>query len=326
MPVSSITSAIDNLYTTTWQNQKADVADNIFDATPFWFWLRENGGMKEEMGGRFIQEPLAYSKNEQIYWLSKGGTVQIHDFEFLTDTKWDWRYVAVSISRFFQDDQQNRGKHRITSLMNQKLDNARNSLIDALEDRLAGGAGSASTGFDGLQALVADDPTASVTVGGIAQDTYTWWRNQTLSMNTESFATLGVDHMRTMVNNCSNNRTKDRPNIIVSGQTPYEFYEAFVVDNHLRVTNTKLAEAGFDTQTYKGIPMVWSPAIANTRMYFLNTRFLRFVYDPIAFFDMTEWKPIPEQPGDRAAQIMLVGALTTNRRRVHGVIHTIDTA
>lgn len=129
-----------------------------------------------------------------------------------------------------------------------------------------------------------------------------------------------------MVHDCSQNKRNDRPNIILSGQTPYEYYEAFSVDTHLRVTNTRLAESGFDNQTYKGIPMVWSPAIANTRMYFLNTKFLRFVYDPIAYFDMTEWKPIPEQPGDRAAQILLVGCLTTNRRRVHGVIFGIDTA
>jgi hypothetical protein len=52
---------------------------------------------------------------------------------------------------------------------------------------------------------------------------------------------------------------------------------------------------------------------------------LKFKYDPQMNFDMTSWKEIPDQVNDRAAQIVLAGNLTTGRRRVHGVIHTIDT-
>jgi hypothetical protein len=40
---------------------------------------------------------------------------------------------------------------------------------------------------------------------------------------------------------------------------------------------------------------------------------------------MTEWKPIPDQINDRAAQIITACTLTTNRRRVHGVISGINT-
>ena len=94
--------------------------------------------------------------------------------------------------------------------------------------------------------------------------------------------------------------------------------------------NKELADAGFTHQVYKGIPMVWSPAANATTygtaelMYFVNTRFLRLKYDPQMNFDMTEWKPIPDQIQDRAAQIIYAGNLVTNRRRVHGVIHNID--
>ena len=42
-------------------------------------------------------------------------------------------------------------------------------------------------------------------------------------------------------------------------------------------------------------------------------------------FDMTEWKAIPDQVNDRAAQVILAGELVTGRRRVHGVLHGIDT-
>jgi hypothetical protein len=83
-----------------------------------------------------------------------------------------------------------------------------------------------------------------------------------------------------------------------------------------------MGDAGFQNIEFRGIPIVWSPAIT-TRMYFLNTRFLKFKYDPMLNFDMTEWKDIPNQVNDRAAQVILAGNLMTGRRRVHGVIHNI---
>lgn len=36
-------------------------------------------------------------------------------------------------------------------------------------------------------------------------------------------------------------------------------------------------------------------------------------------------KPIPEQPKDRAAQIVFAGVLTASRRRCQGILHGIDT-
>jgi hypothetical protein len=209
--------------------------------------------------------------------------------------------------------------------MNAKLQNTQESLITEMETQLFGGSGSADNSIDGLQLLCADDPTSSTSVGAINQSTYSWWRNQIKDMASSSFAANGISEMRTILNNAMNNRRNDAPDIILSGQTPYEYYEDTVL-TYYRVQNNKLADAGFMNQTFKGIPMIWSPACANTRMYFLNTKFLTFKYDPRLFLDMTEWKSIPDQPNDRAAQIVLAGAFMTSRRRCQAVIFGIDTA
>ena len=323
MPVYSLTEAIDNLYTSTWQHMKGNVVDNIFDATPFWFWMKDKGRLRTQSGGRHILEPLEYAKNDGVKFLGKGGTVSLNDREFLTEALYDWRYLVAPLVRFGVDDQVNRGKTKILSLVEAKLSNAENSLIDTLETTLFAGVGAAGGAFDGLQHLVQDDPTSSTVVGSINQSTNSWWQNKTKTLTGVSFATSGVDEMRTMLNNVTNNRLKDRSDIIVSGQLPFEYYEdaAFA---KLEIHNTKLAELGFDHQVFKGIPMIWSPA-CGLRMYFLNTSFLSFVYDPAMFFDMTEWKAIPEQVNDRAAQIATACTTTTSRRRVQGVIHTINT-
>lgn len=320
----TLSEALDNLYTTTWQNMKDTVRDQIFDATPFWFWLKDKGKLEPVAGGRFLTEPLQYAKNDNVSWLKKGGTVQLNDYEFLTVAQYDWKYQAASIVRFGVDDQQNRGKNQIISLMNSKLENTRNSIIDDLETKLFAGQASGNE-FDGLRFLVADDPTSSSnTVGSIDPSTYTWWRNKYKDLTGSSFAANGVAEMRTMLNNCTNNLRMDAPDIIVTGQTPYEWYEDENLD-YYRTYDRKLADMGFKNQSFKDIPMVWSPSCAD-RMYFLNTNYIKFVYDPMMYFDMTEWKPIPDQPNDRAAQIMLAGSFTVSRRRCQGVIFNIDTA
>lgn len=334
MPINTLTETLDNLYTTTWQNMKDTVKDQIFDALPFWFFLKEKGRMESVEGGRFMTEPLQYFKSDSVQWIGRGGTAPMNDFQFLTVAKYDWRYLVGSVVRFGVDDQQNRGKNEIINLMTSKLENVKNALATEFETRLFAGSG-AVTGsgtlatdpaFDGLQFLVPDDPTsASNNAGGIDPSTYTWWRNQATNATGKSFATYGISQMRTMMNNCQNNLTMDRPDIILSGQTPFEYYEDTILPVY-RITDKKMADMGFENLLYKGVPMMWSPSCANTRMYFLNTNFIKFAYDPMMFMDMTAWKDIPNQVNDRVAQIITACGFKVSRRRCHGVIYNIDTA
>lgn len=321
-----LTEFLDNLYTTTWQNMKSEIADQVFDATPFFFWLRDKGKMKTVQGGRYITEPLQYDKTDSVAWIGKGGTVAMNDFEFLTVAKYDWKYLVGNLVRFGVDDQQNRGKNQIINLMNAKMENVQNSLVSNLETTLVAGA---ATGleFDGLQVLVANDPTAVVNVGGIDQNANTWWRNKYKDMNGLSFAAVGEAQMRTMLNNVSNNLASDRPDIIVCGQNVYEFYEDTQMA-YVQLVNNKLGDAGFQNIMFKGMPIVWTPSItaSDDRMYFLNTKYISFVYDPAVYFDMTEWKPIPDQVNDRAAQILTACAFTVSRRRCQGVLFRCNTA
>jgi hypothetical protein len=336
MAVGSYTQFLDNLYTTTWQNRQDGTADNIFNATPFWFWMKENGRMLAQRGGRFIEENLEYASNANTEWVQKGSVISLNDFEFLTVAQFQWRYLAASIVRFGVDDQQNAGKSKIMSLMQSKMDNTEQSLIEIFEGSITGGPGiinGTEIAIDGLQCLVADDPTSNyggdgIAVGGIDSSTSsptgsTWWQNQHINMTGTSFAASGVTNMRHILNNCMQNRVGDRPDIILCDQVTYENYENATLA-YLRITNNKLGDAGFENQTFKAIPMVWSPTITQ-RMYFLNSRFLKLIYDPAQYFSMTEWKPIPDQINDRAAQIITACTLTTNRRRVHGVISGLNT-
>jgi len=317
----NLTEALDTLYTTTWEKRVQETFDNVFTATPFWFWLKEKGKLRTQQGHRYVMTPLEYAKNDTVSWIGKGGTVSLNQYEFLTEAKWDWKYIVASMVRFGVDDQQNRGKAQIINLMNATFRNTENSIIDTLEAQLFG----SQTGDSiyGLQDLVADDPTTG-TIGGIDSSTYTWFRNKQINASGRSFSVYGVSDMRTLLNNCRNNRAMDSPDIIVCGQTPYEYYEDETIEQK-QIVNQKLGDAGFENIQFKGIPMVWSPQCSNQRMYFLNTNYLYLYYDPVMNFSMTEWKPIPEQVNDRAAQIVFACSFVVTRRLCQGVYHSIDT-
>lgn len=327
--VNQFTQALDDLYTTTWQKRLPGVFDNIFAATPFWFWLKDKGKLRPVRGGRFLETNLEYGTNTTVQWIGRGGSVALEDFRFLTVAQYQWRYLVANIMRYGVDEQQNAGDAQIINWVNAKLNNTEESLVTQLESTLVGGSGAAvvpAPSFDGLQFLVPDSAnvaSGSFNAGGIDPSVYTFWQNQAITMTGKSFAVNGVTNMRHLLNLCMNNRAMDKPDIILSDMSSYEYYEDAVLPM-LRITNNKLADAGFINQTFKGIPMVWTPAMSE-RMYFLNTRFIEFVYDPGYFFDMTEWKSIPNQVNDRAAQVELACTFMTNRRRVLGVLDTIDT-
>lgn len=330
MAIPTLQESLDNMYTSTWEHRKAQVEDNIFGATPFWFWMKEKGKLKTEQGGRFIMYPLEYGKNDTVRWVKRGSRMPLNDYEYLTEAKYDWNYIAASMTRFGVDEQQNRGKAQIIKLMRASMNNTENSLIDALEEDLFGSVTIAAGGNSifGLQSLVPDDPTAALTgdyaPGGIDPDVYEWFRNKTATLAGTSFASYGEAAMRKMLNDVSQNRNRDRTDIIVCGQDPYEYYEDSIIEQK-RIVNQKLGDAGFTNIEYKGIPMIWSPE-CDDRMYFLNTRFLYFIYDPAMNFAMTKWKDVPDQINDRAAQIIHACSFVITRRLCQGVIHTINTA
>jgi hypothetical protein len=302
---------------------KSTVVDNIYDGSPFWFWMKANGMLESVRGGRWLSEPLRFAKSDNVQYVTKGSSVALVDKEFLTTAKDEWRYLVDVITRYGVDEQQNAGKNQILSLLNAKLANSNDSLADEMETRVLGSAG--TNQFNGLQDIVASDPTAAP-LHGIDGNVETWWQNQFQTMTGASFAGAGdgLGKMFAMVALCSQNLRQDAPDIILAGRLPFQYYWTETITQR-RIHNKTLGDAGFQNIEFMGIPMVWSPQ-GSTNMYFLNTRFLKFKYDPAMNFDMTEWKAIPSQINDRVAQVILAGNLMTSRRRVHGVIFLIDTA
>lgn len=343
--VSAFTQTVDLLYTTTWQFRRSSAADNIQQKNALFFWMSERNRMTPLVGHREIEVPVIARTNPGVVWIGIGTATPLSDVDPTEMARYSWRHVAVPILRYHVQDMQNRGKAAALNLVNIKLTAAENGMTNEFSTRLIGGPGTVVAGtttefaasFDGLRSVIADDPTATlggngIAVGGIDStlSENAWWRNQTIDMTGASFTMHGLKRMRTM-----NQRTRIAEegrgaDIIVTDTATYNTYEA-IAQPQYRLSNRLLVDMGFENLAFAGIPIVWDQNIVGRdnsvagRMYWIDTDGLALYYDPDAWYEMTDWKDIPNQINDRVAHLYATTQLVATSRRTQGVIYGLDT-
>jgi len=310
MPAPSWTQTVDDIFTTTWMYRKEEAVEQAYLRTPFIFWLKDRGRVKQISGHRRIEVPVEYGDNETVKWMTKGDTISLTESELVTMAYEEWKYVAVNINRYFQDDQQNRGAGRMINFVELKLNAAERALYEDME-RVVFADGTGGNEPNGLKNLVAAAPSTG-TVHGLNRATYTWWRNQQKTATGAASVYL-ISDMRNCLNNILKySRAEVKEIVMVTDQTTYELYEQEGYDIY-QLTNNHLYDAGFDVLNYRGRPIMWCPSAPSGYMYFLNTSYINMVIDPGYWMDMTEWKAIPNQPNDRVAQIVCTMQMIVTR-------------
>jgi hypothetical protein len=319
MAVPTWTQQVDNIFTTTWSYRKGPAVEQAFKKTPLAFWLKERERVQPLSGHTRIEIILDYGENDTLRWMGRGDTLPVSDPEILTMAYEEWRYAGVNIVRFWQDDQKNKGQARLLNYVESKLNAAERTIWQELE-RVFFADGTGSKEPNGFQNIIADDPTTGV-LHGIDRATYPWFRNISKAAS-GAFSTYGVHDMRNLRNTLlSYSGTNASDYTIVTDQTTFEAYEDELLGMK-RIINQTLADAGFEDQhiMFKGSPFLWSPQSPSAKIYFVNTNAVKLMVDEDEFMSMTEWKPIPDQPNDRMAQIVLVLNMITNRPVVNGVL------
>lgn len=322
----SLTEQLNTMYTTTWYLRRKSIVDQAFDATPFWYLMKKKGKRSTQTGGRSIEIPLQYAKNETVKFIGRGGTVELEATDPLTVVHFQWRYLTGHIIRYFADFQRNRGQAQLIKKVNADIDNLQMSLIDALETALfSDGTGDSSQAINGLRNIVANAPGTG-TIGDLNRATYSWWRNQYKSMSGEAASIYLRKRMNTMFNDCGQQGqgVTRFPDIVVCAQDVHEMYESEALEiSRIMISDRKLADLGFGDIAFKGRPMTWSPSCPSGAMYFLNTNVLEWVADPIENFTLGDWLPIVNQPRDVVAHSMTVGNLVAGNCKKLGVIFAI---
>lgn len=189
----------------------------------------------------------------------------------------------------------------------------------------------AITGLDGLLSLT---PTTG-TVGGIDRSTNAFWRNNVALGLTSTTGTGTILNQMEIAWRAAK-RNGGTPDLILVGSTFLDAFRNFMLSSYGRMdfgsgTLGKSIDAGTDSMSFHGVPLVWSPEFAELdarygpatpwekRAYFLNLDTIKL--RPIEGQDMVTRKP--PRAYDRYEYywgITWRGALTMNRSNANAVL------
>ena len=295
----------DALLSTTLQNYRPTLVDNIFTARVLLDHLNSKGRVLVEEGGSSIVEPLVYAQNDTTGSYSGYDAIDLTPQEGISAAEYNWKQMASSIAISGIEEAKNRGTEAIIKLLNAKIMQAEESIKEDLNDMLYGdGTGNGGKDFNGLGNLI----DSSGTVGGIDSSTNTWWR----STETAVGGALTQAVMATAYNTAS--RGNDHPDMIVTTQTLFEKYESLLTAQ-VRYQDTTKANSGFQNLMFKQTPVVFDVSCTSGVMFFMNSKYLKLVGMNGHWFATSEFQKGTVAGVDaRYALILSFGELTCSNR------------
>ena len=345
----------DALLTTTLFAYKDKLVDNIFKANALLAALRMFDGVEYQNGGERIAQPLMYETNSTAKSYKGYDVIDTTPQDGLTTAFYDWAELAATITISRREERQNSGEAQILGLLKAKIQQAEMSLQAIFNSQLVQGTVNTSTFVPGnsakdllplgyfLRKNNQTNPLVGGSVGDISAVTESWWRHRTaeatgsadtgndfaLAMTTWKAYALGF---KRMWDYCKRGGDGTGPNIILADQIAAETYES-ALDDKVRYSNTNLADLGFNNVKCRGAVVLWdelvpdidngTAAITLGSAFFINTRFMKLVFDSETDFVTTPFVE-PENQTAKTAKVLAMAQLTSSNQRKHGVIYALS--
>lgn len=330
----------DSLVSTSLANYRKQLVDNISSSNVFFSqipWESQDGGL-------YIAEDLMYALGTADTY-SGYDELPLTPMEGITQSTWQWCQAAMPVSISELERKQN--KHRIVNLVTAKIMQAEMGFKEFygknfLQGSVNQAGGSLLTPYtsttngasfvDPLPKLIQYDPTASLTLGGINQNTYSWWRNQ-YAVSAATTTTAFMNEILNMYNLCSKG-PGGPPDLILCDQKTWELvhqsYRAYFQNNamsdgqfpfpNLKFLQSRLVWDEWVPNVYAGTADT-TTATGGT-MYFLNTKFFKCIYEAETNFVATDFqRPINQDA--KYKHILWMGTVVMSNRRKQGVIGKI---
>ena len=307
---------LSEIVTTTLRNRSKTLSDNVMNHNALLMRINERGNKMPASGRDIIQE-LEYAENGTVAMYSNYDVIDTTPQDVLTSAVFDWRQLAGTVTISGLEEVQNSGSERVIDLLEARINVLEKSMMNTMASQLYSAA-SAATDLDGLQLAVADDPTTG-TYGGINRANYSFWRNQKYDFSVEgvtaSSSTIQTA-MNTLYLDCV--RNSDAPDMVVAGNTYFTYYWESL-QSIQRIGTDQSADAGFMALKYLGSDVFYDSNCAATRMYFLNTDYLKLRYHPDRDFT-----PLEERNGfnqdSKVIPLVWAGNLCCSNASLQGVI------
>ena len=298
---------IDELLTTTMVNMLPGIRDNVFSSNTVFKYRSKNNKIKSR-GGASVSHGVLYGNGV-------AGAYQRYDMlnttpvDGLTRDQWEWRQYYANISQDGFTQRANAGQFKVEDWAETKKMQAEEQLSLQLEQDLFA-AVPASKSIRSLASIVASTGTE----GQIDPTSSTWWA--AYSATCGSFAANGRPSLTTAYNALSARNPSTPPNLIVSSQTEFEYYESILVPQE-RFTDNSMVDIGIQNLKFKQTPWIWSPQASSGSIYLLHDKAFELVVQDNTDFIMTEFVK-PANQDAKVAQILVTLALVTGNRRKNG--------
>ena len=310
---------IGELVATTLRNRRGEMADNVTNHNALFLRLSQKGNISPADGGRTIVEELEYGENANVKWYSGYEVLDTNASEVMDAAEFNWKQLAgVVVISGLEGEVQNSGRERVINLLESRIKNLMKSLRNTAATAVyATGTGNSGKEFGGLRYLVADDPTASSAIGGINQNTYSWWRNNTSGDVTLSSSTI-LGEMNSLWLTCV--RGTDKPDLIAADTNTYTFYEESL-QQYQRFTSEDMAAAGFVSLKYKTADVIYDDQCPSNHLYMLNTDYIFLRPHSQRQFVALEQRSSVNQDAT-VIPVVFAGNMTCSNRSLQGVIYT----
>lgn len=290
------------------------LVDNIFESTPLLAYLKRNKEVKA-MGHKYVQ-PLMYANLSGVDSYEYYDTITYDTNIPITAAEYTVKNIVAAFIISKHEERENSGDVRVLELVKSKMDVLEESLKEELATQLySDGTGNSSKDLDGLEAAIADTGT----FGGIDCGTYTWWKSKIYTNNPGSAgtaATLDLDNVWRVALAMSSG--KDFPDAIFCGlATWHEMYKAIEEKVTLNTNLGKtMANYGFQTLEFRGIPVIGDTYCTEGEMWFLNKKYLKLIIQKGANFASTKFRPDDTRLAQKSEILVSAALAVSNRRRL----------
>ncbi len=277
----TIPANVNALIATTLPKVAPSIADNFFNATPFFWWMKDKGRMTVYDGGESIELPIMYDENPNAKAYDNYEVMDATPPQGIGTSVWKMAHYRVPIMYARSTAAANKGDSAVVNLIDALKQQAELSLTKCINTDLFTTSRTINNKLIySMYQLI--DETASVAmnlvVGGINRATYLWWKNQYV---TAVSASTTIDNaVRNLFSQCSDG--SDHPDLGLCDDITYWRLEAKLA-TAIRYVNQRAAEFGFTNMTYQGMTIMQDKSILSDggdstgdgTFFMINSKYLK---------------------------------------------------
>lgn len=357
---NNITTYLDSVFSLSLANYRKTLTDNIGSTNAIIYDLMKSDAYESaEGGGTYFAEDLMYGL-APADWYSGYDALSTATTDGITQAQYEWRQMASPISYNMKEVIQNEKK--IIDLVKSRIKQSEMGIQEVWARALLWGnypnGGAITTaaqstvtnalGIEPIPKLISYNTNGStgtaLTVGGLSEYTYSWWRNQYATSTSSTYSGF-LYELENMYQTVALG-TGGPPTHMLMDQVTYQnFLHAYfsVYKAHpdaldgaypfigKKFLNAKVIMDDKVPDVYTGAPGTETGGIVSTSTltygscFFVNTKFFKIRYHPDRNFEPLrdengKWFVKPINGDYRIGHLGWMGNVTVNNRRKQGVV------